>query len=957
MVIGGSDVLRIVFFLMMYIQCIGQSLHFKNYQLSDGLPSSYILDLEIGADGALWILSHGGQLTRYDGRSFRSYNDFGGVEQTLRCLLVDKMGTIYAAGDSVLIGLNRLKKSKLISDFGVVSDVLKLNSGLILVASDRGVLSVREGADVQEEFTDSTAIKKLLNTSDGTVLAISDHGVFERRSRGRWHKVLSYADDRFIDMAEDSNGTIWILAGDGSLYILRGQDLLRQPDFSQEHIHATVLRIGDMGSLLVGTERHGIYVINTIDGLTKKLIPDRLENNRIVDLRFDDWGQGWIATYGGGLIQFNAANYTLYDEDDMSGRGIDRIVEHDKNKSVVIYRDGSADIFDGYYFEKIQVPGGNSTRIWDVVEWGDQSLVVTNSGWYRGNELLFENVWGDRIWQVISHKQNQFLVLADQSLYQLMVDESDTLKVDFKKLCSTSHRKMILEDQKVYLWSNQGVSVYSMLDSSLTTLTQSIEIQQVVSGRGAVYVLSRNEGVYEIVVNAEDAELKKITFRENVFLSPLVSAASDKEYLWIMDIQGRLIRLLDSVDSNNDVITYDFTEDLDDVRFLPGVAMSLQKGMVVFGTQQGIFSYTSSGTEVSMAPRLSSVGIFTSTDTTYLSMDNSPTVTIDPGIPVQLKFEAVDLQSDDALAYQWSMDEDASVWNSLQQGSLELAGLSPGQHLVSVRAGNSRGNYTVAYSFTIQVPPPWWRNSWVLASALLLFMAAIYFFYRWRMNRVIQLSHQKAQALETQNELLRLEQSALQLQMNPHFLFNALQSIQHSILTGEKDSARRDLQRFSKLMRSMLEQSRQKSILLEDEMEGLKLYLETERMLRPDRFDFELNIDPELDPSFLKIPPMLIQPFVENAIKHGVPHDRKGMITVSFQPRGRHLSCVVSDNGPGWGEKVSQHKSAGLDVTRSRLRSYFDSDRNDLLIFEERKDADGKVQGLTVHILVPVLDE
>ena len=674
-------------------------------------------------------------------------------------------------------------------------------------------------------------------------------------------------------------------------------------------------------------------------------------------MHFDDWGQGWIATYGGGLIQFNAANYTLYGEEDISGRGIDRMVENEENKSVIIYRDGSADIFDGYYFEKIQVPGGISNRIWDVVEWADQSLVVTDRGWYRGNELLFENILDGRIWQVIPYEHNQFLVLSEQSLYQMMVDDSDTLRVDFKKLCSTSDRKMVLEDQKVYLWSNQGVSVYSMRDSNLTTLTRSMEIQQVVSGRGSVYVVSRNEGVFEIVVNDEDAELKKIKFRENVFLSPLVAAASDKEYLWIMDGQGRLIRILDSVDSNNDVITYDFTEDLEDVRFLPGVAMSLQKGMVVFGTQQGIFSYTNSGTEVSLAPRLSSVGIFTSTDTTYLSIHESPTVTIDPGIPVQLKFEAVDLQNDDALTYEWSMDKHASEWNSLQQGSLELAGLSQGRHQVSVRVGNSQGNYTAAYSFTIQVPPPWWRKAWVLGSSLLLFMAAIYFFYRWRMNRVIQLSYQKAQALETQNKLLRLEQSALQLQMNPHFLFNALQSIQHSILTGEKDIARRDLQRFSKLMRSMLEQSRQKSILLEEEMEGLKLYLETERMLRPDRFDFDISIDPKLDPSFVKIPPMLIQPFVENAIKHGVPHDRKGMITVSFRPRGHHISCVVSDNGPGLGRKVSQHKSAGLDVTRSRLKSYFDSDRNDLLTFEERKDTDGKVQGLTVHILVPVLDE
>ncbi len=957
MVIGGSDGLRIIFFLMLYIQCMGQSLHFKNFQLSDGLPSSYILDLEIGPDGSLWILSQGGQLTKYDGRSFRSFTDLLPNNPSFRSLLAAPSGAIYIGGDSVLVGLSQQKQITLPYDFGQVTDVLDLTDESILVASDQGIYRVNEGSEVQVDFSDSTSINKLLKTSDGTVLAVSDHRVFERQSGGRWHVMLSYPNATYIDLVEDSNGSIWILARDGSLYVLRGQELVPQPDFSDEEIKATILKLGDLGSLLVGTERHGIYVINTIDGITKKLTPDRLGNNRIVDLLYDDWGQGWIATYGGGLIQFNAANYTMYGVDDMNGRGIDKIVENGNSNSVIIYRDGSADLFDGYYFEKIQIPGDRSTRIWDVVQWGSHSLMVTNNGWYREGELLFENVFPDRIWQVIPFNNNQFLVLSDQALYQLMVEDADTLKVDFKKLCSTTHREMILEDQKVHLWSNQGSSVYSMHDSSITTLTRNMEIQQVVKGRRSVYVISRNEGIYEVIINAEGAELKKRNVRENVFVSPLVAAASDKEHLWIMDVQGRLIRMVDSVGRHNDVITHDFTEDLDGVRFLPGVAMSLEKGHVVFGTQEGIFKYTSSGTEVSMAPRLSSVGIFTSSDTTYLSMDESPIVTVDPGDPVQLKFEAVDLQSNDALVYEWSMEKGASEWNSLQQGSLELAGLSPGRHSVSVRVGNSRGNYTSAYSFTLQVPPPWWRRPWVLGLALGIFLIGMYYLYRWRVHRAIHLSQQKAQALETQNELLRLEQSALQLQMNPHFLFNALQSIQHSIVTGEKDSARRDLQRFSKLMRSMLEQSRQKSILLEEEMEGLKLYLETERMLRPDRFDFGIDIDPDLDPSFVKIPPMLIQPFVENAIKHGVSNDRKGLISVSFQPRGHQVSCTVSDNGPGLGKKVSQHKSAGLDVTRSRLKSYFNTDRNDLLTFEERKDGEGKVQGLTVHILVPVLDE
>ena len=176
-------------------------------------------------------------------------------------------------------------------------------------------------------------------------------------------------------------------------------------------------------------------------------------------------------------------------------------------------------------------------------------------------------------------------------------------------------------------------------------------------------------------------------------------------------------------------------------------------------------------------------------------------------------------------------------------------------------------------------------------------------------------------------DLATYQLTALRAQMNPHFIFNALNSIQQFILQGNADEANRYLARFSKLQREILHHCDQHLITLEKEIEMLQLYLQLEQLRFQGHFDFSIEVDDEIDPNEIRIPPMIMQPFVENAIWHGLmPKKDHRQVQISFEAQDEHLlRCTIQDNGIGreaaaLHKKEAGHESKGLRLVNERLR-------------------------------------
>ncbi|MEM6831967.1 MAG: histidine kinase, partial [Bacteroidota bacterium] len=183
--------------------------------------------------------------------------------------------------------------------------------------------------------------------------------------------------------------------------------------------------------------------------------------------------------------------------------------------------------------------------------------------------------------------------------------------------------------------------------------------------------------------------------------------------------------------------------------------------------------------------------------------------------------------------------------------------------------------------------------------------------------------HRTKKKLEKESIDKRMaELKALKAQINPHFLFNALNSIQSYILSDEKNVAEGYLVKYGKLMRKILDHSNELTVPLQEELEALHLYVELEQLRVKQGFEYEVKLSDDLDPYLVQVPSMVIQPFIENAIWHGVsPLDHPGKITLSFEEEGDFIVVRVQDNGVGFdsGGENTNHTSKGVGLVRERL--------------------------------------
>jgi tetratricopeptide (TPR) repeat protein len=222
----------------------------------------------------------------------------------------------------------------------------------------------------------------------------------------------------------------------------------------------------------------------------------------------------------------------------------------------------------------------------------------------------------------------------------------------------------------------------------------------------------------------------------------------------------------------------------------------------------------------------------------------------------------------------------------------------------------------------------------------------------------------KRRISEMNRKISEITQANLRQQMNPHFIFNTLNSIQYYMYQHDKLATNNYLTKFSSLMRKVLENSQHTSITLHDELDALNLYLELECIRFKDRFSYKINVDDEIDTLLFKVPTMLIQPFVENSICHGlIPGESKGFIKINLKLEKDFISCIIEDNGIG--REASQKKKTESGNNHNSLATQIVTSRLDLVnalygtslktIYTDLKNDNGEPEGTRVEIHIPII--
>ena len=322
---------------------------------------------------------------------------------------------------------------------------------------------------------------------------------------------------------------------------------------------------------------------------------------------------------------------------------------------------------------------------------------------------------------------------------------------------------------------------------------------------------------------------------------------------------------------------------------------------------------------------------------------------------LDFNFSALTYSDNEKIVYRYRFADDKK-WNYLGTiPTLSLIKLPPAAYKIIVEAGDNLGNWQQKQlKINLKINPPFYLTFWFLGLVILFVGFVGYWMTRFLVNQEKEKSILKQKVKDVEMQTLRS-------QMNPHFLYNSLNSINSFIVQQKSKEASVYLTTFSKLMRSILDNSRQESISLEKEIDTLKMYMKLEMARLENSFDYQIIIDKNIDAEFVQVPPLIIQPFVENAIWHGLVNKKgDGFLTIEIDKTEKSmLNIKILDNGIG--RKASallkkeqlKHKSYGIGITKERLEML--NSKNQIII-TDLEDKHGNATGTLVELKILYYD-
>ncbi|WP_290799953.1 sensor histidine kinase [Flavobacterium sp.] len=330
---------------------------------------------------------------------------------------------------------------------------------------------------------------------------------------------------------------------------------------------------------------------------------------------------------------------------------------------------------------------------------------------------------------------------------------------------------------------------------------------------------------------------------------------------------------------------------------------------------------------------------------------------------IKISFHTNGYFPDEELQYEYRLLGLNDQWIPIEKNInfINFNSLPSNSYVFEIRAKNGNHKYFMSKKISFQINLPYWKRWWFVLLVFLFIFGIIIVFYR---NKLAIQEKEKELALRNakfESELAVLKLENLKSQMNPHFIFNALNSIQEYIVLNQKHLASSYLAKFADLIRAYLNHSSKGYISLKEEIECLNIYLELEKLRFEEKFTYVIAIGDVNEE--IKIPTMLIQPYVENAIKHGLLHkkeDRKLRVTFRMLLEEQMLQCVIIDNGIGR-EKATQlrqkkHLSFATQANQNRLELLnFGKEKKIGVTIEDVLNENNEIQGTKVILLIPII--
>lgn len=936
---------------------------FRNYSLQEGLAQSQVYAMIEDSRGYLWMGTMGGGLCQFDGQQFKVLNTSNGLPSNfVLSIFEDSKGDLWiGTHDGVSQYNGKEFRNFLQSDSSKLKayTVVEWRGGKYIGTSNGLYLIGDNGIKTFAGFNDHH-INDIL-VGDSCLWLGTNKGLYKYTGSGDSHHFSTEngLNDNYIQSMEWSSDTgFWIGTYGNGLNFFDVRDFniksVIPKGLYRDLVIYDLLKDGD-GQLWIATQNRGIGRLQIKEKeLTWLTETQGLANNHVRNICKDQWGNLWFGTSGGGVSKYYG-----------------RLFKH---------IDARSGLPGSYIYS---VFGANKGEIWVGVSSSGVVRIRGNEMVNFGADSGFANVkvkaiTRDRYGRMWFGTEGSGIAIYDTSGFQwittrqglsgnyikdLQLDSNGvvwvaTLDGGITAVHPAGDTKLFKYREYVYLKELPSNRIFSLTLDSRNRIWFGTENKGVgyISGGKVKMVASGNSLNYHTIraMRTDSNDVVYMATSGGVFLYQKDSGifhldaglTSDNLYLLEWGPEGRLYvgseRGLDVISFGEsldviDIAHYGRVEGFTGIETCQNAAMLDSNGILWFGTVNGLTSYNPLQRLDNSIPPV--VGIeqvnlfyepldetqFRSAMGTWGRQKRNLILPWDQN-HISFDFKAINLNAPELVTYQWKLEGLDENWSTPgTRSSATYANLPPGKYTFMVYAYNEDMVKTAKpATWTFTITNPFWQKLWfrILVAVFLGLVIFLVIFSRFQQLRKRAKENQTRLTME--RDLLELESKALQLQMNPHFIFHALNSIQAVIRQKDEKTARHYLGKFSRLMRSILENSREEKIPLESEIEALKSYVELEQFCAEKKFDFSINYPDDLEIGEIFIPPMLIQPFAENAIIHGLRDiDRPGLLQISFKENPGYLICEITDNGVGLNgsKKNNGHKSTAMQVTQERLAS------------------------------------
>ncbi|MEM9143200.1 MAG: two-component regulator propeller domain-containing protein [Bacteroidota bacterium] len=990
-----------------------QNYQLRGYGLEEGLPQSQVSGIVQDTQGYLWLGTHGGGLCNFDGQQFRLWKAGDGIPSNY-------IHALQVIGDTLFVGTRKglsLKTGKHFNTFDCPTPnqifpfgntcYLATQTGVFQWKKDTGLerLQIHPELDasiVNAIFFDSSFFWIATNQGLWKLDALNGKAtVQERIQKNNFKDVLAHKKQLFAATYDDG---IWVW----DLEKQNGPLLIREP------LRINSLSIQNDKELWVATENDGIRILDTDTFVEKQGFPNRsLQVPNVRAVFKDNRSHIWIGTWGGGFYSCFQNNFEHYNQ----GNGLrgNRIyaVHSDaqglwaSNSEAGLVRIDSLGVHpvpNPEDFPRVRIKtiaSDSKGHLWAGTDGGgllfhgtvskdsvmirvtdsltverDTVQLLRNRIRMLGREKGFPSNW---ISDIVVGKDNWIYAstYAKGILKFRYYPEEDSLVIPkrFGEKKGLGHSKILdLTRQKSQhgdkIWyATQNGDLGYLKDDRVThfpkVLQEEIPIGNLLFHNDILLLGTEGKGVWWSFLE-EPLQFQKLTGAKRPASGNIQQLVFDGQgYLWVGTERGVDKIVLDAEHRIQEVFHFGRNDGfIGGETCLNAVDKDIY-GNLWFGTLNGLNRYTPGNTlSESRRPdiRFTALEVANSVVDSIDPQDWANTEKVFPLTPEQrqigFSYKSVDLYHPKEIQYRFKLnDSDWSPWST--NGSQRLAGLAYGAHVFTAQSRNNRWEESLPVRFQFHIALPFykqWQFQWGLFGGILLLLA---FFVLSYIRRIRKRNRTEREHLELKNHLLTLEQKALQLQMNPHFVFNVLNGIK-AMAPSKPEKMNETVNSFAQLLRETLYNSRKAHITLEQELKTLRHYIQVEQLMAPNPFVFSIQAETNPDPEEILIPPMLVQPFVENAIRHGIHKGKRaGELLIDFHTKNDFLYCTVTDNGEGIFESQKKrpktdHQSMAIKVNRERLESL---SGKDALKIREIHNESGTVVGTQIVLKIPLLTE